>query len=929
MHFRFFTLLMFLAGTLLAQSPGTPAAQRQLLARSGARWSLATGHYFSLTLPPAATAAAQDPLAATLAFVEAYGGALGLASPAELSLTRQERSLDGRHYLRFQRMRAGLPVFGQVLVARLTAEGVLLGLSGNLAPSTAFAPAAAPTATSFSYVDLARRAARQRYPYAAQWTATDHGSAWISPHPWNAAVPSQRTRVIELTEPAGHRAERLYLAESSGKVIFHHPLHCDLNRELYRLNTAASNLLWMEGDVFPGSLNAERRELLLATAETYHLFHRSFGRRGFDGNDAKMNLVAEAGLTNCPNASASGNAIRHCTGVVGDDIVAHEWTHNYLAAMNGLIYRFESGAINEAYADIFGEALDLLNDRGNDSDDHLPRGGCTDSGLRWKLGEDATALGTHLRDLWQPECRNDPSTRSSPDYACLNGETDNGGVHTNSGVVNRLFSLLTDGGTLNGENVAPLGMTKALHLFFHAANHYLTPVTDFHALSLMLEQSANDLIGTPLPALTLLDLPAPPSGEVFTAGDLSQLAAALRATGLREPSPCNFVPTLGQDPPPPCAGQEFVSLYTEDWEAEPLGWTLTETPVNPGSWTSKAWTLRTALPDGRPGRGIFAPNLAVGDCAADLENGTVELSSPTILLPPGYTSFVLAFDHYYSSEAAFDGGIVAYSRNGGAFAPVPPSAFLYNGYDGPLNAAPGNDNPLAGLPAFHGADQNSTTGTWGRSVVDLSALGLVAGDELQLRWVFGHDGCTGWLGWYVDEVSVGGCRDFSLPVTYQSLRATAAKDHIALRWTTGSEDRNAGFFVERQAENDASFTEIAFVPAGDGSYHFADYGVVPGTAYVYRLRQRDWGGAEAYSPLVSARLEAAATWRVYPNPASDWLTVEAPAGVGIARLYDAAGRLVASLPLRDGVGRLTTEALPAGLYWLRAGAYTQRVILGR
>ena len=38
-----------------------------------------------------------------------------------------------------------------------------------------------------------------------------------------------------------------------------------------------------------------------------------------------------------------------------------------VGATHGLIYQWQSGALNEAYSDIFGETVDLLNDLGTDS----------------------------------------------------------------------------------------------------------------------------------------------------------------------------------------------------------------------------------------------------------------------------------------------------------------------------------------------------------------------------------------------------------------------------------------------------------------------------------------------------------------------------------------------------------------------------------
>ncbi|MEL7163051.1 MAG: M4 family metallopeptidase, partial [Bacteroidota bacterium] len=420
---------------------------------------------------------------------------------------------------------------------------------GLISPLTELAPAAAPSLSPSALAQLARHALTPSYPHAAQWTITDRGTYWTSSNPWQPGR-LHHTRALEVSEPAGHRAEMVYVETTTGRIILRYPLHCSLDRRLYQSRISGANRIWVEGNAFPGNLDAEEQEMLQTSKEVYHFFQRTFDRNSFDGQNGQMRQVVDVIFRGdslnggCPNARASNGAIYHCNGVVSDDVVAHEWTHNYMAAINGIIYQFESGAISEGYADIFGEVVDLLNTRGGDTGDHLPRTSCNDPGLRWRLGEDIVAIDTFIRDLWLPECRDDPSSRSSANYACFDLDQDDGGVHVNSGLVNRTFTLLVDGGVLRGDTVVGIGLTKAVHLFFHAADKYFSPVTDFNALGMMLRQSAHDLAGTPLSELTLLDLPTSFSQDTITSFDSLQLERAMRATGLEEPSPCPTVDNL-------------------------------------------------------------------------------------------------------------------------------------------------------------------------------------------------------------------------------------------------------------------------------------------------------------------------------------------------------------------------------------------------
>ena len=134
------------------------------------------------------------------------------------------------------------------------------------------------------------------------------------------------------------------------------------------------------------------------------------------------------------------------------------------------------------------------------------------------------------------------------------------------------------------------------------------------------------------------------------------------------------------------------------------------------------------------------------------------LESPDITIPAGATATRLTFDHWVATEGGFDGGNVKISVNGGAWQVVKAADFIYNPYNTTLaTAAQGNDNPMAGQPAFSGSDGGSVSGSWGRSIVNVGAY-AVAGDKVKLRFELGNDGCGGTFGWYLDDVSVYQCK---------------------------------------------------------------------------------------------------------------------------------------------------------------------------
>jgi Zn-dependent metalloprotease len=382
----------------------------------------------------------------------------------------------------------------------------------------------------------------------------------------------------------------------------------------------------------------------------------------------------------------------------------------------------------------------------------------SENSLRWLMGEDSTAFGGAIRDMWTPTCMNDPGKVTDAQYHCLT--TDGGGVHTNSGVPNHGYALLVDGGTYNGQTITGLGLVKAAPIYWRAQSIYQLPTSKFADHADALEASCTDLIGQPLNNLST-GAPGGVSGQTISAADCAEVADMIAAVELRtDPAQCNFQPLLKQNPPSLCANQKNPPIhYEEDFEDGLAGWTLTNTGVYSG-WPGLDWTQSTTLPGGRSGAAAFAVDPDGGNCdqgAGDI-SGVMRLQSPAIVLPnAAQLSPRLTFEHYVATEAGFDGGNLRISVNGGTFDLVPASAFNFNPYNATLAAAPQNTNPLQGQPAFTGTDGGEVHGSWGQSQIDLTKLGIKAGDTIQLRFDFGMDGCAGVDGWYVDDIQIQSC----------------------------------------------------------------------------------------------------------------------------------------------------------------------------
>lgn len=150
----------------------------------------------------------------------------------------------------------------------------------------------------------------------------------------------------------------------------------------FDLDTATPK--WKEGDPFPGDLSEYEQNLMNDASNSYWLYANAFGRDSFDGKGGRMNTVEnykDADPNYCPNANWNGVRINMCPGSEADDVVSHEWGHAYTQYTSGLIYQWQSGALNESYSDVWGETIDLVNGRHDEGEGDTatkrPMGECT------------------------------------------------------------------------------------------------------------------------------------------------------------------------------------------------------------------------------------------------------------------------------------------------------------------------------------------------------------------------------------------------------------------------------------------------------------------------------------------------------------------------------------------------------------------------
>jgi Zn-dependent metalloprotease len=116
----------------------------------------------------------------------------------------------------------------------------------------------------------------------------------------------------------------------------------------------------------------------------------------------------------------------------GIDVIGHELTHGVTQHEANLIYRGQSGALNESISDVFGSLVKQY---------HLQQDAAT---ADWLIGDGVVgpALAPALRSMKEPGHANPHDNQPATMDNYLNTASDNGGVHTNSGIPNHAFYLV-------------------------------------------------------------------------------------------------------------------------------------------------------------------------------------------------------------------------------------------------------------------------------------------------------------------------------------------------------------------------------------------------------------------------------------------------------------------------------------------------------
>lgn len=522
---------------------------------------------------PGLSARSLSPNEVALACLEEYKELLKIRRPSEEFKEKSVlRDALGLKHIKYQQVYQGLPVWGKELVVHVDQDGDVYQIDGKIEPTTTLATA--PQLTAPRVLDKMKDSLGEQ----AQINAAElviyvdgrgtkilayHVEACIGFERWQFFIDATTGNVLEKYNDTWYGGvaaagadlsgqQRNFSAWEQGGTYYmidttlpgqsRDPVIPD---ELGQGNIIVVDACHQEPDYlnsvqFVNSMYPDRNWDPAAVSVVHNFltindyYWDRFNRNGIDGSGMNSIGVIHVG-DQWENACWTGQYMFFGDGwstfdslAKSLDIAAHEYTHGVVEFTAGLEYKYQSGALNEAYADIFGCMVDR--------DD-------------WLIGEEITKESPgFLRSLSNPHQGLDYLPATMDEYYNLPFEDDNGGVHYNCTIPARAAYLMAEGLTREGGGTS-IGREKTEEIFYRALVCHLTRQSDFVACRYATVQSAEELYGENTPEVQ----------AVKTAWDM----VGVLDTGTGGGGGGDIPPVQGED--------NILFFYTEDyWWGESL-----------------------------------------------------------------------------------------------------------------------------------------------------------------------------------------------------------------------------------------------------------------------------------------------------------------------------------------------------------------------
>ncbi len=466
--------------------------------------ALVVGGY---TVFAAATGTAAPADAATMAARSVGANALDVRASAGDVFTAKRTHADagGAKHVRYDRTYQGLRVYGGDIVVHTKANGAYDGASnGLIAPLNL---ATTPRIASAAAVQTAKESFSGTITQVAGSELFVDASSGVGRLAWETTVKGwqpdgQTPSVLHVITDANTGAligafDEIETVNGTGTGVYSgavtvdttlsgstysmvDPSHgngrtCDMN------NGTSSCTTFTDADNVWGNGATSNRQSAgvdahFGAAKTFDYFKLVHGRNGIFGNGAGVPSRVHYG-NNYVNAFWDGSQMTYGDGsgnsrpLVSLDVAGHEMSHGVTEALAGLVYSGESGGLNEATSDIFGNMVEFYANAPTDPGDY-------------QVGEkiNINGNGTPLRYMYNPSL-------DGSSHSCWSTSTNSVDVHYSSGPGNHFFFNLAEGTGATPYGTSPLcgsapamtgiGRAKAEKIWYRALDVYFTSNTRY------------------------------------------------------------------------------------------------------------------------------------------------------------------------------------------------------------------------------------------------------------------------------------------------------------------------------------------------------------------------------------------------------------------------------------------------------------------
>ncbi len=455
------------------------------------------------------------------AFLRRYQPSLGIKNPdKELTLQKQQMDDLGRSHLKYEQRYQGLPVWPADIIVHFSPAGFVDLMNGAYAPTPRKLLSTKPRVSELEAQEMASKSLLPRLltvdpvvKLIFYYDGSKHKLAWKvrvnnnMNERWRVIIDAisgkELLKYNEVTTAgvsgAGvdllNQNQTLQLFEQNGTFFM-----LDTSKRMFDPSSTPPNPNSTRGGIFlfdaqnqdsdsdafnlflvsSGARNSgflpDAVSIAAHLSEVYDYYLERHNRNSFDNNGSSLFAIVRVGQ-NTENAFWNGTGMFFGDGdryAAALDVVAHEFSHGVTQESANLIYQGQSGALNEAFSDIFGEMVEARTLGRND----------------WDLG--AVLFSGPLRNMRDPSSLviaglNRPYPAKMSEF--ISTQEDNGGVHLNSGIINFAYYQLAEG--LSNA----IGLRDAERIFYRALTTHLVRNSQFIDARLAAISSADELFG--------------------------------------------------------------------------------------------------------------------------------------------------------------------------------------------------------------------------------------------------------------------------------------------------------------------------------------------------------------------------------------------------------------------------------------------------